>query len=197
MHQKTQEQTVVNDTALRHEVLGISRSFEVPFTSLSQSPSTRLFIQFRIFSFLDRLDIGDNIICCELDAYSCKLVGFDKKLSKSLDRGFEFGSSPTELCGSPLGPLAESACRKTLIYLILTLNHVYPDYDFSLLRAHHFHKEDNLEAFQEMIQSNLQEVAKVMVVSNNCFLICFRFGIVLKMKVKSSFWRQLCLPSIL
>eukprot|EP00210_Caulerpa_lentillifera_P008297 g7917.t2 len=115
----------------------------------------------KVSSFLDRLDLGDNIICCELDAYSCKLVGFDKKLSKSLDRGFEFGSSPTELCGSPLGPLAESACRKTLIYLILTLNHVYPDYDFSLLRAHHFHKEDNLEAFQEMVQSNLQEVAKI------------------------------------
>lgn len=25
--------------------------------------------------------------------------------------------------------------RKTLVYLILTLNHIYPDYDFSLLRA--------------------------------------------------------------
>ena len=31
-----------------------------------------------------------------------------------------------------------SRSRKTLIYLILTLNHIYPDYDFSQLRAHHF-----------------------------------------------------------
>ena len=90
-----------------------------------------------------------------------KLVGFDKKLSKSLDHDFEFGSSPTELCGGPLGPLAESSCRKTLIYLILTLNHVYPDYDFSLLRAHHFRREDNLETFEETVNRNLQEVAKV------------------------------------
>jgi hypothetical protein len=35
---------------------------------------------------------------------------------------------------SPVGPLSDSASRKTLIYLILTLNHVYPDYDFSQAR---------------------------------------------------------------
>lgn len=32
--------------------------------------------------------------------------------------------------------LADAGSRKTLIYLILTLNHMYPDYDFSNLRAH-------------------------------------------------------------
>lgn len=31
---------------------------------------------------------------------------------------------------------ADAGSRKTLIYLILTLNHMYPDYDFSNLRAH-------------------------------------------------------------
>ena len=40
-----------------------------------------------------------------------------------------------------MGPLGEASSRKTLIYLILTLNHMYPDYDFSTLRAEHFHKE--------------------------------------------------------
>lgn len=114
----------------------------------------------RISNFLDGHDVGGNTICCELQAYSCKLVGFDKKLSKSLDHDFEFGSSPTELCGSPLGPLAESSCRKTLIYLILTLNHVYPDHDFSVLRAHHFGKEANVETFEQTVQHHLQEVAK-------------------------------------
>lgn len=51
--------------------------------------------------------------------------------------------------------------RKTLIYLILTLNHIYPDYDFSLLRANHFLKEDGLAKAEENIDSYLLEVSKV------------------------------------
>ena len=31
---------------------------------------------------------------------------------------------------------ADAGSRKTLIYLILTLNHMYPDWDFSNLRSH-------------------------------------------------------------
>ena len=54
------------------------------------------------------------------------------------------------------------ACsRKTLIYLILTLNHCYPDYDFSLLRAHHFRKEPGVAAVEEAVDSHLLEVSKV------------------------------------
>ena len=48
-----------------------------------------------------------------------------------------------------------------MIYLILTLNHIYPDYDFSLLRAHHFKKEDGVEAVEEAIDGHLLEVSKV------------------------------------
>lgn len=51
--------------------------------------------------------------------------------------------------------------RKTLIYLILTLNHIYPDYDFSLLRAHHFLKEAGVEVVEEAIDGHLLEVSKV------------------------------------
>lgn len=51
--------------------------------------------------------------------------------------------------------------RKTLIYLILTLNHIYPDYDFSLLRAHHFKKEPGLARAEEVIDTHLLEVSKV------------------------------------
>lgn len=51
--------------------------------------------------------------------------------------------------------------RKTLIYLILTLNHIYPDYDFSLLRAHHFQKEAGVEVVEEAIDGHLLEVSKV------------------------------------
>ena len=52
--------------------------------------------------------------------------------------------------------------RKTLIYLILTLNHCYPDYDFSLLRAHHFRKEPGVAAVEEAVDSHLLEVSKVL-----------------------------------
>lgn len=51
--------------------------------------------------------------------------------------------------------------RKTLIYLILTLNHMYPDYDFSQLRARHFEKELNVTLVEEAVESHLLEVSKV------------------------------------
>lgn len=58
---------------------------------------------------------------------------------------------------------ASARSRKTLIYLILTLNHIYPDYDFSQLRAHHFLKEDGLGTTEEVVDSHLLEVSKVCV----------------------------------
>ena len=70
-------------------------------------------------------------------------------------------SSPTSFSRSPVGPLQESSSRKTLVYLILTLNHIYPDYDFSLLRAHHFKKEDGVSAIEETIDAHLVEASKV------------------------------------
>ena len=53
--------------------------------------------------------------------------------------------------------------RKTLIYLILTLNHCYPDYDFSLLRAHHFRKEPGVSAVEQAVDSHLLEASRVRV----------------------------------
>ena len=50
--------------------------------------------------------------------------------------------------------------RKTLIYLILTLNHIYPDYDFSLLRAHHFRKEPGPSAVEAAVDAHLLEVGR-------------------------------------
>jgi hypothetical protein len=60
-----------------------------------------------------------------------------------------------------VGPLHETGSRKTLVYLILTLNHIYPDYDFSLLRAHHFKKEEGVAAIEETIDAHLVEASKV------------------------------------
>ncbi|GFH26385.1 repressor of RNA polymerase III transcription [Haematococcus lacustris] len=123
----------------------------------------------RITSFLDHVDVGDYVVEGKLEAYSCKLAGLDKKLSKSLEQEVQTGSSPLELSASPVGPLSESACRKTLIYLILTLspstlcmqNNVYSDHDFSSLRAHHFKKEAGVTRAEETIDSHLLEVSKV------------------------------------
>ncbi|WIA14578.1 hypothetical protein OEZ86_013063 [Tetradesmus obliquus] len=120
----------------------------------------------RINSFLDHVDVGEYVVYGDLEAYSCKLAGLDKKLSRSLDQEVQqvassSGSSPLELSRSPVGPLTDASSRKTLIYLILTLNHIYPDYDFSQLRAHHFRKEAGLARSEELVDTHLLEVSKV------------------------------------
>ncbi|KAL6772294.1 hypothetical protein ACKKBG_A29665 [Auxenochlorella protothecoides x Auxenochlorella symbiontica] len=115
----------------------------------------------RINSFLDNVDVGDLMVRGNLEAYSCKLAGLDKKLSRSLEEEVMESSSPSELSKSPVGPLVDSSSRKTLIYLILTLNHIYPDYDFTLLRAQHFCKEESLVGIQELVSARLLEAAKV------------------------------------
>jgi len=38
---------------------------------------------------------------------------------------------------------------------------MYPDYDFSALRAHHFRKEEGISRAEETIDSHLLEVSKV------------------------------------
>ena len=67
------------------------------------------------------------------------------------------------------------ACsRKTLIYLILTLNHIYPDYDFSQLRAQHFEKETSVSGVEEAVDSHLLEVSRVswgMLISCICLVL--------------------------
>jgi hypothetical protein len=115
----------------------------------------------RINAFLNSVDVGDYIVEGDLEAYSCKLAGLDKKVQKALDHDVQLGSSPLEMAKSPVGPLAESSSRKTLIYLILTLNHIYPDYDFGLLRAQHFQKEDSIGNVEATVNSHLLEVARV------------------------------------
>lgn len=119
----------------------------------------------RLNGFLDHVDAGEYVVYGDLEAYSCKLAGLDKKLSRSLDQEVQqvasSGTSPLELSRSPVGPLTDAASRKTLIYLILTLNHIYPDYDFSQLRAHHFRKEAGLGRAEEVVDTHLLEVSRV------------------------------------
>jgi|Transcript_1557 hypothetical protein len=100
-------------------------------------------------AFLSAVNVGDYVVHGQLEAYSCKLAGIDKKLSKSLDQEVVtmMAGSPSALSVSPVGPLTDAGSRKTLIFLILTLNHMYPDYDFSALRGHHFTKENVSASF--------------------------------------------------
>lgn len=56
---------------------------------------------------------------------------------------------------------ADANSRKTLVYLILALNHMYPDYDFSALRAHHFTKEPSVDQCKSYVDSLLLEVSRV------------------------------------
>ena len=57
--------------------------------------------------------------------------------------------------------MAEPAARRTLVHLILTLNHAYPDYDFGALRAHHFKKEPGPASVEDAVDAHLLGVARV------------------------------------
>lgn len=118
----------------------------------------------RLNAFLDNVDAGELVVRGNLEAFSCKLAGLDKKLSRSLeDEVAAARGSPAaaEALGkSPVGPLADSGSRRTLVYLILTLNHIYPDYDFSLLRAHHFRKEAGAAAVDAAVEAHLFEAGR-------------------------------------
>ena len=63
-----------------------------------------------------------------------KAAGEDKKLYKSLENKFSEDLDDYQDGGlsivSPFGPLTQNASRKTLYYLISTLNSSFPDYDF-------------------------------------------------------------------
>ena len=93
----------------------------------------------------------------------CSVIGQTCKAHQySILTDFVLASTPRSCYHAHCHQKKSAACsRKTLIYLILTLNHCYPDYDFSLLRAHHFRKEPGVAAVEEAVDSHLLEVSKV------------------------------------
>lgn len=116
----------------------------------------------RLNGFLDNVNLGECVLTGALEAYSCKLAGVDRKLSRSLEQQvLEYlAQSPDERSASPMGPLCSTASRRTLIHLILTMNHLYPDYDFSLVQAHNFSRECGLNNVKQKIENYLLEAAK-------------------------------------
>ncbi|KAJ1937753.1 RNA polymerase III-inhibiting protein maf1, partial [Linderina macrospora] len=97
-----------------------------------------------------------------------KAAGTDKKLYKYLENKYQEDleeakslspeqSSLTNII-SPFGPLTQSASRKTLFYLIGTLNASFPDYDFSSLSANQFVKEPSTNYTIKSINTTLINV---------------------------------------
>ncbi|XP_075212983.1 repressor of RNA polymerase III transcription Maf1 [Lycorma delicatula] len=127
------------------------------------------------------IDCGDSKILGRVESYSCKMAGGDKQLYKRFNS--ELGMNPNDLqalsppqtslgvspgqmqysrsiSGDEEGPLCDTISRKTLFYLIATLNAAFqPDYDFSNAKSHEFSKEPSLQWVMNAVDSNLSAAA--------------------------------------
>jgi hypothetical protein len=102
----------------------------------------------KLSSLLESLDIGDTILHCKIEAYSCKLAGVDKQIGKQIEKSIQkqLSTSPQlQAANSPLGPITNSNTRKLLISLITTMNASFLDYDFTNLQPEQFSVEPHSE----------------------------------------------------
>lgn len=88
------------------------------------------------------IQTGDSRIIGRIESYSCKMAGTDKALYKRFNAEVHPNDlqalSPPQgitqysrsISGDEDGPLCDTISRKTLFYLIATLNSSFPDYDF-------------------------------------------------------------------
>lgn len=122
----------------------------------------------RINDFLSHLNLGERTIKGCLEAYSCKHTGTDKRLSLSLENEILdcLGRSPDTDSPSPAEYLISRSSRKSLIYLVLTLYHMYPDYDFSAVKAHQFITDENWDSFEQIFDSYMREASKEWIETN-------------------------------
>jgi hypothetical protein len=128
---------------------------------------------------------GESKIVGRMESYSCKMIGtekqFYKKFAGSAGRsprtlealsppssgygGYAFSSSPFSRSLSRIssgsedeGILCDTIARKTLFYLISTLNAAFPDYSFSDTKAEEFTREPSLQFVSQNVD-NLLSVA--------------------------------------
>lgn len=121
---------------------------------------------------------GDVSIFGRIESYSCKMAKNDKQLYKRFISSEQSANdlqalsppqtlldmSPLFARGSYSGDegvtLCDTISRKTLFYLIATLNSTFePDYDFSDAKSHEFSKEPSIQMIVNSIDSNLSAVA--------------------------------------
>ncbi|KAF8399037.1 hypothetical protein HHK36_014903 [Tetracentron sinense] len=121
-----------------------------------------------INDFLSHVNLGECTIKGNLEAYSCKHTGTDRKLSLSLEHEIldYIGQSPDTDSPSLVEFLSSRSSRKTLIYLVLTLSHMYPDYDFSAVQAHRFFTEEGWDSFKQIFDTYMFEASKEWAVAN-------------------------------
>ncbi|MED6206930.1 hypothetical protein PIB30_031272 [Stylosanthes scabra] len=116
----------------------------------------------RLNDFFGDLNLGERTIRGCLEAYTCKHAGTDKKLSISLENEMleliEKSSDPDS--PPPDDMLLTRSSRRTLVYLILTLYHMYPDYDFSAVKAHQFFTEESWDNFKLIFDTYMFEASK-------------------------------------
>nr|CAB3263594.1 repressor of RNA polymerase III transcription MAF1 homolog [Phallusia mammillata] len=124
-------------------------------------------------------DNGECQVVGRVESYSCKMAGEDKRLFKALSNDGQINDlavlSPpqTMLSVSPgtvlsrsyssademESPLGSTCSRKTLYYLISTLNASFrPDYDFSNAKSDEFSREPSVEYARTFINSTLGAV---------------------------------------
>ncbi|KAG0036881.1 RNA polymerase III-inhibiting protein maf1 [Podila clonocystis] len=111
-----------------------------------------------------------------VEPYSCKAAGADKKLYKQIENRYDQSNSPPDnedgSAGSfrniisPFGPLDQPASRRTLFYLIGTLNASFPDYDFSGVKPEQFRKEPSVSMVINSINATLLNHGKEKVVKD-------------------------------
>ncbi|KAL2546057.1 transcription regulator [Forsythia ovata] len=127
----------------------------------------------QINDFLSHVNLGERTIKGCLEAYSCKHTGTDKKLSLSLETEIldyleKFSDTDSS---SPVEYLSCRSSRKTLIYLLLTLYHMYPDYDFSAVKAHQFFTEESWDNFKQIFDVYMLEASKEWLAENESPLL--------------------------
>lgn len=126
------------------------------------------------------INCGDSKIFGRVESYSCKMAGNEKQMYKRFNS--EQGMNPNDLqalsppqtmgvspgqglysrsiSGDEEGPLCDTISRKTLFYLIATLNAAFqPDYDFCDAKSHEFSKEPSLQWVMNAVDSNLSATA--------------------------------------
>lgn len=118
------------------------------------------------------VETGESRIIGRIESYSCKMAGDDKHMFKQFCQEGEphvlealsppqstSATSPSRLGKSSEdgeNPLSDKCCRKTLFYLIATLNESFrPDYDFSAARAHEFSREPSVNWVANAVNSSL------------------------------------------
>ncbi|RKP07612.1 repressor of RNA polymerase III transcription MAF1 [Thamnocephalis sphaerospora] len=129
-------------------------------------------------------DTTDCRVFGRLEAYSCKHAGNDRKLLKFIEHKYDANAldahslspgpephlpgvdawslSPVsrDLIVSPFGPLSQPSSRRTLFYLIATLNASFPDYDFRQVDVTQFNKVTNFHTVTSAINTTLMNVGR-------------------------------------